>query len=478
MSNNRSYVLHIENFLKVEKASINLDPGVIGLVGNNAQGKTTFIHALHDLMTGKNDFSKIRDGQEKATVRIDVMENGELVSTIARTQTKDKMKLEGSGLRPGQTPIGFLASLMDEVAVNPITLATSNPVAYLKQHLDVKIEPTDFTEEMTKLINEFSFFQGKEQAVKTKGGFELAELLAGDMEVNRKATGDNVKNTTAMIAEMKKQLPPEQPGLPHDEDQLKKEQDAILENIRTSVVKNANHGNAKRTRDRLVAELDGMEQGLKNLDTERANLMAQVAKVDGRIEQMKNTINVARETTLAQADQELKNNPLIDTAAEDAKARELTQKIEHVQMVKKVQQGFKALFEREALLKALQDTYAKQDRIVKFFRYELPKVLIAKCKLPVEGIEFRDGEMFVGGHHIERLSTAEKAVVTTKIAIAIAKQKGHVAVCLDGVESMDEAHRAEFLKAADESGMCILYTRFGKPEYPHEKEVVGGKILN
>ena len=84
--------------------------------------------------------------------------------------------------------------------------------------------------------------------------------------------------------------------------------------------------------------------------------------------------------------------------------------------------------------------------------------------------------MFVAGHAIERLSTAEKALVTTKIAIALAKQKGHVAVCLDGVESLDEAHRKEFLQAAEQNDVCVLYTRYGKPEYAHEKEVVAGRL--
>ncbi len=106
--------------------------------------------------------------------------------------------------------------------------------------------------------------------------------------------------------------------------------------------------------------------------------------------------------------------------------------------------------------------------------------MIQKCKLPVDGIEFVDGAMHVNGRPLDKLSTAERAIVTTKLAMAIAKQKGHIAIALDGVEYLDEEHRAEFLKAAEESGMCVIYTRMSQagPEYAHEREVHDGKVLD
>lgn len=475
----KSYVLHIENFLKVEKATIPLTPGVHGLVGKNAQGKTTFIHALHDLMSGKNDFTKIRDGAEKAMVRIDVMENGELVQTVQRTQTKETMKLEGKGMRPGQTAIGLLASLMDEVAINPVTLATTNPVEYLKQHLKVQIEKTDIPEEMQALVNETQIFGGEQTTVKGSG-FQVCEILASDISARRLATGKQVEQETAMVNDIKKGLPAEQPGLPFNDQELTAEKVSLLEKIQGAAVANVNHANAQKLLDSLQQQIKDAEAGVKNLETERANLIAQTDRIAAKIEAMQKQVDVARKVNVAEAEANLAKFPRVDATELEGKVKDIDSKLEHVSVVKKIQQGFKGLFEREAKLKALVEAYRKQDLVAKFFRYELPKILIAKCKLPVEGIEFKDGIMMVGGRTLDKLSTAERALVTTKLAMAIAKQRNQIAICLDGVEYLDDEHRAEFLKAAEESGMCIIYTRLSTtgPAYPHEKEVVAGAILN
>lgn len=472
----KSYVLHIENFLRVEKAEIPLSPGVIGLVGNNAQGKTTMIHALSDLIAGKNDFTKIRDGAERAVVKIEVHEDGELQSVVSRTQTKETMKLDAKGLRPGQTAIGFLGTMLDEIAVNPVTLATSNPVEYLKQHLQVEIEKADIPEPMQEAINTLRLFDGKEVNVK-ETGFALCERLAADVEASRRATGKQMDQERAVVADLKKTLPMEQPPMPFNEDDVKKDITALQARVANAAEANANHRNAAGAMNAIEQKIRQAAQGIENIQKERRSLLDQVAKMDIQIELLTGQMAELNSVEITKAQQKLKENPAVDLAGVEDEIKKQTDKLQQIAVVKRIQQGFKVLFQREAGLKALEDAYKKQDTVTKFFRYELPKRLIAKCKLPVEGIEFKDGHMFVNGHAIERLSTAEKAIVTTKLAIAIAKQKGHIAVCLDGVESLDEEHRKEFLKAAQDSGMCILYTRFGAPEYPHEKEVKEGKII-
>ncbi len=205
--------------------------------------------------------------------------------------------------------------------------------------------------------------------------------------------------------------------------------------------------------------------------------MTQVRDLQSKIELLKER-EAREQLELQNAALAVDSFQVMDPADLEGKIKEQEQKLKEISMVKNVQEAFKVLFTRENKLKAHEIVYEKQDQAFKLFQYELPKRLIAKCKLPVEGIEFRDGELFVEGHSIARRSDAEKAVDTAKIAMAIAKSKGHIAVCLDGVENLDEMHRNEFFKAAEASGLCCIYTRLGEAQYPHEKTIQNGNILN
>lgn len=472
----KNYILHLENFLKVEKATIELKPGLIGLVGKNAQGKTTILTALQDLLQGKNDFTKIRDGADKAVVRIDVMEDGELVSTVQRTQTKEATKMDAKGLRPGQTAAGFINTMFDEIAVNPVRLATQDPVAYLKKHLSVQIEKTDFPEDMAAMVNELAFFHGKETAVK-ETGFALAEKLAEDVAANRLLTGKKIQQEEAVVNDMKKALPSEQPALEHDEAQVQAIIKGLEEQIAGAREANAKSQAALAEMDRVSKKMKETTASIEALKKEKQGLLDQIARLDAKIETFMQQFADLQVKDCVEAQEKMKANPPVGVADLQAKIEAERKKLKEIENIRAIQQGFKNLFQREAVVKSLKDAYEKQDKVVKFFKYELPKRLIQKCKLPVDGIEFVDGAMHVNGRPLDKLSTAERAIVTTKLAMAIAKQKGHIAIALDGVEYLDEEHRAEFLKAAEDSGMCIIYTRMGAPEYPHEKLVENGRIV-
>lgn len=474
----KSYILHLENFLKVEQAKIELKPGVIGLVGKNAQGKTSILTALADLLQGKNDFTKIRDGAERAVVKIDVVEDGELLSTVSRVQTKNGMKMEGKGLRPGQTAAGFLATMFDEIAVNPVKLATQDPVGYLKQHLNVQIEKTDFPEEIAAMVNELALFQGKEVVVKEQG-FDLAEKLAQDVAATRLALGKTIQQEEAVVNDMKRALPSEQPALEYDEEQVRARLKELDGKFSGALEAQAKHEAASQEVGKVSNRIAGVKDSIESLKKEKQGLLDQISRIDAKIETFMQQFADLNTKELVQAQDNLKANPPADRAAIQKEIDAEKKKFQEIENIKAIQQGFKNLFRREATLKAFKDTFEKQDKVAKFFKYELPKRLIQKCKLPVEGIEFVDGAMHVNGRPLDKLSTAERAIVTTKLAMAIAKQKGHIAIALDGVEYLDDEHRAEFLKAAENSGMCVIYTRMaeGGPEYPHEKLVENGTIV-
>lgn len=467
----KTFVLSIENFMKIEKARIPLR-GVIGLVGKNAQGKTSVLKAIQDVLMGQNDCTKIRDGAEKAVVSITATDEntGEELFSISRTQTQDAAKLQAKGLRNGQTPAGVLGVLFDEVAINPVRLLENGPVQYLKKHLKASFDPAAMLPED---LRECTY---DPVPVHQDDGFAFVEKVAENIEVERKILARDMKQQEAVIDNARKALPAELPAAPFDAEKLMAEEAelrAAKENAKSINTQYHERVNVVATAERKVEEAKRKAQGSKNA---LEDLLEQVEQHKAWLKVDEEAV-AARGAELMAAIERRDEVKPVDVAATDTALVELGRKLAALKQHQVIVNQFAALKEQNARLKEMREKHERQDRLYKFFRYEAPKLLIQKCALGVEGIEFRDGEMFVEGRHISKMSTAERAIVATKLAISIAKQKGHIAVCLDGVENLDEEHMAEFVKAAEAADVAVIYTRAGEaPEFACERLVQGGVI--
>ena len=466
----KEYVLTIENFLKVEQMKIPLKPGVVGLVGKNAQGKTTVLNALSDLISGKNDFTKIRDGAERAVVRLEEFIDGENTKTIQRTQSKEQTKLEANGLRPGQTASGFLNAIINEIAINPVQLAQegANPVDYLKKHIDVRLLPEDLM--VVGLQPSSVAFE--------MNGFTALDQLTKIEESDRLLARKGAEQLAGAVADLKKGMPEEntEPFI-DTEELLAADVEALqAEAAEVAGISERKKGlmlvvdERKKVFSRAVQEHKDAVDREAELEEELINIREIKEQKAKRIQEC----DTSHQEAIEAADKVVV--PTVDDLA--ARKQQLRDRADKIKASNSLRQRWEVIHGKEKERDQKMKDFNKLDERVKFMKYELPKKLMERCKLPIEGLEFREGELFVGGHALSRLSTAERAVVTTKIAIAIAKQKGHIAVCLDGVENLDEAHRQEFLKEAEASGVCILYTRQGSPENSFEREVSEGKLLN
>lgn len=473
----RTYVLGIENFMKIQKANIPLK-GVIGLVGKNAQGKTSVIKALQDLLTGKNDATKIRDGADKAVISITATDEntGEELFTIARSQTRERAQLQDKGLKSGQTPAGVLGCLVDEIAINPVRLLENGPVEYLKKHLQAQFEVSDMPEELYDAMKADD--QLNELLAKREGmnGFQFCEEVAGEIETARKVHAREMKNVELTAENQRKALPDEMPEAPYSQEELHKEETelrAAKENAK-AINAQANerdlaYERAKRASAEAESHLANLEQALADLEQQARDLRTQIEAAkkaaDDRAKEQSDAAHYAKQVQR------------VDIAATDNALMELVKKQSALKNHQVIVNAFSALKDLNSRLKRMREQHEQQDRLFKFFRYEAPKKLIEKCNLGVAGVEFRDGEMYVQERHISKMSTAERALVATKLAITIAKQKGHIAVCLDGVENLDQEHMGEFIKAAEESEIAVIYTRAGEaPEFACERLVEGGVI--
>lgn len=469
----KTFVLSIENFMKIEKARIPLR-GVIGLVGKNAQGKTSVLKAIQDVLMGQNDCTKIRDGAEKAVVSITATDEntGEELFSISRTQTQEAAKLQAKGLKNGQTPAGVLGVLFDEVAINPVRLLENGPVQYLKKHLKVPYSTAMLPADLFKALS------GSEDAaaVEFDDGFAYCEAKAEQVEVDRKILAREIKQQEAMVEAARRALPEELPAPPYEAEALMREETELRSAKENAKVINTQYHervNVVATAERQVA---GAQKEVEKLKQSIADIREQLAQEEAHLKNAEEGLAL-RKAELEAAQAKRDEVKPVDVAATDSALVELGRKLASMKQHQVIVKQFAALKEQNAKLREMRETHEHHDRLFKYFRYEAPKQLIEKCALGVPGIEFRDGEMFVEGRHISKMSTAERAIVATKLAISIAKQKGHIAVCLDGVENLDAEHMAEFVNAAEAADIAVIYTRAGEaPEFACERLVQGGVI--
>lgn len=453
----KHFKLRIEKYRTIEAMEVDLRPGVEGFVGANAQGKTNILNALQDLLSGGDDPSKIKDGEEKYTLRLDVFDGEDQVATVARIQTQGGSRLESRGLPKGQTAAAYLTSLFDARMLNPIRLLQDNPVDYLKEHLPVTVEDGDFPEEFADEIKNL-FGDGL-----PKNPFELSDEVVEHAASLRLEVGRQLKDSIAVINDMKVGLGAETPKPDFDEETIRQEIASIQ--------------NRKDTWDEASQKIldhekkvQGAETQLKALETEIEQKESQIQRLQDEIAELKRRTETGR-GIIAHLKETAPPEP--ENQAELARQKKVAEdKLKEVKAWNAEADRRAKIREREELKERIEERYKRLDRMAKYFKYEYPRKVIERVKLPVDGLEFKDKELFVNGRRIDLLSETERGLVAVKLATAIAKQKGHIAICFDGVEIMDPAHRKEFIAAGEASGLKVLYTRQGKPEHKHETEIV------
>lgn len=464
----KQFVLTIEKYLKIDRIEVPLE-GVVGFVGDNAQGKTTIQMALGELIAGKNDATKIHTGADRAMIKLAEMENGEEVSSVSRIQTQANSRLEAKGLPIGHTATSYLSGLLSDISVNPINLLTANPVEYLKQHLDPGVDPADIPESCTKELHAVQDLK--------MNSFTKVEMIAKHKEEERLHVRKSMDTAQTIVKDLRVGIPEQPPAIQDSHEAVDRDRQALA-SARTEIAvinqqKKGLQDKAAHSKSIHVKILDNLQQ----LKTEENKLVAQLDRIRTQIELY--DLQAKESEKKLQYDQsEFEQFEAPTTDQLDEREKDVSVRVARLREHQQALDRMTKLKERETELLKLAERFDQLDHAVKFLKYEVPKKMLQRSDLGVEGIEIRDGQLFVGGVPLARLSTAERAITTTKIAIAIAKRRHHVAICLDGVESLDSENRKEFIQAAQQAGICVLYTRVSSaPEYPHEHLVKDGKIV-
>jgi hypothetical protein len=459
----KTYQVKIENYKAIESMTLDLNPGVQGFVGENAQGKTSILDAVQALASPKADPEAVRDGAEKAILRLEIFEDGKPVAVIARTTTAKGSKLEAKGLPMGFTPAAYLAKLLDERMLNPIRLISEDPVNYLKQHLDVALDPA----EIPAIVGQVGF------ASIEPNPFHWLDQAAKHVAAIRLERGRAIKEKQGALADLRAGLKPlPQIGLRTREDVLAeignlqgdlgaiKEKKAyrLVQEDKLRSLKGFMRSQAAKV-EQLEGEIANMERLIAESRARKAEILASVRPVEIQVREIEVAIN----------------DPIPSSDAVENEILKRQAEIVGFDEIAAIEQRHKIVAARERDLSTAVAEHKGLDAAYKALSYEIPAKLIQRADLGVPGLEFRDGVMYAGSRRVDLLSETERAIVATKIAIALAKRKGHLCISLDGIEIMDDEHRKAWLDLVKDSGLRVFYTRRGKVEGEHEVEIVGGR---
>ena len=130
--------LRAENVMRLKAVEITPDGTVQVIGGRNAQGKSAVLNAIWLALGGgkaSKDISRpIRDGEEKASVRLDL---GDLVVTRSWTRKGTSLKVENPEGASFKSPQGMLDALVGQLSFDPLAFTRLSPKDQREALLDL-----------------------------------------------------------------------------------------------------------------------------------------------------------------------------------------------------------------------------------------------------------------------------------------------------------------------------------------------------
>lgn len=418
--------IQIRNILGID--SLEYEPGKITEIsGQNGVGKTSFLEAIKGVLGGGHDAKLLRNGATEGEVVL-IFDNGEC---LRKTMTREKSEVkfedaEGKKIKQGAS---YIKEIIDPVGLNPIRILTADK----KERVNMLLGsvPMELPIEAVKMITglDISDEPGHPLKVieeKRKGIFEERAFLNAE-----------VKKQEGMISEMRKTIPF---GFKKGETDWAAE----VGRLRTELQKK-NEGK--------MAVAAGQA---KKFDTDLTNTRAAAQKeIDEIKECLENRLESIREA----------DRLVMDAIDKDFSADldELKINIGQADTNSKNQdsvRGAQAYVEKHTeemqVFQISADGFSEQIKSLDALKGEM------LLSLPVEGLEVKDGNIFIKGVPFDTLNTA--AQIRFCLMIAGLQKTKLPLVCVDGLEALDETVFNIFKAEADKTDMQFFVTRVSEDE--------------
>jgi AAA domain len=434
----------IKNILGLEALEIDRPGPVTVISGANGTGKTSVLDAIRCALSGGTDATLLHAGAESGEAVL-VLDDG---TEIQRRVTADGSNVTVNHPQYGRIgkPAAFLKKLADALSLNPISFLS----APKKERVDQLLAaiPMTVTAEQLAFVPMMALdginLDGHALEVLGRIGKTLFDLRTG---VNR---AEREKRST--VNQMSENLPA---GAPEGD-----WGDVLSESTREYT------DLQKRTR----LELSAIEKA------KAAEIEIAVSMCSAAINNCKSDLEIAIEKLRAAAQIQMdavreESNTATKRAEATAKEKiaiaESEYRPKEADLKEKIGQA-KAMAEEHAKAETTRQHIAQWSREADKLGSEsegltaaLSKLEVLKAsllqKLPIEGLEIKDGDLFIGGISFDRVNTSKRV----RLAVEVAKLRaGNLPlICCDGLECLDEKTFAAFKKAAAESDLQFVISK-------------------
>lgn len=413
-------LIKISNILGINELEIK-PGGYTEISGANGVGKSSVLEAIRAAVTGGKDATLLRNGAAKGEIVL-VLEDG---TEIKKRITESGASVDVSrGEMKVMKPAEHIKALVDLLSVNPVAFLNAPE----KERVQVLLEAMPIVVDKERLAG----WDTGGPPPAGLDGLDLVEHVRKNIYDERTLLNRESKSKRATAQQLRDGLPSEE-AIP-DTAELESRQAAI-----------------DTAKDQKFAAIDAKLKGLRDeRDAEVAKLRKQIEEINAVIA----TLNAGF------AEQERK--------AEVARSEAISA---HASARNEINTQLAAINEkRQAAARAAQarETVAKMDQEAERLERRSEKctndlaslesyksVLLAK--LPIPGLEVRDGKIYRNGVSFDRLNTATR--VTIAVDIAKLRAGPLKLICVDDIEHLDEETYAEFRKQAEASGLQFIVSK-------------------
>ena len=422
--------LEVRNLIGIKEKI--LFPGKVNIIkGKNGTGKTTLLEAVKMLCTNETDRVKvIRDGEDSGEVIVETDDDLEIRRRM--TDKRNPVTVKENGFKQN-APQSFLNKMAGKYSFNPVEFIEADPEEQTKMLLDsidIKITqeqvkewiedneplpPVDYSKHGLEVMKDiYDNFYGKRTDQN-----KTVKMLSEDYAAEKRKVPDDFNADEFRDISLKDKYNELRDSQDYNK-KLEKSAQTIkeLEQNRENKIQSAEqiHKDADNEVDKIKIQIEQLEKGIKSIKN-KANNDFQEAKIEIR----------AIEERITKGQKYLKNNKKIDTESLEAEVEEFEENKNLVSIHDKAEKLLEATNEEGKYA-------AKLDKIVKMLK-DKPKELIAETDIPIEGLEIRDGLVYVNDRAVKDYSKGEKIPLAVNFARMLSKE--WKVIILDEITSLD-----------------------------------------
>jgi len=451
----RATLIDIKHLLGIEEAR--LAPGQVTIIsGSNGSGKSSILAAFQAALGGGNLLNLKRVGSDDEPEIVLELDGGRL--RIERKGDKTKL-LERVGDTAAyeelKRPQERLDQLFDPRLTSPMRLLQATPGEFR----DILLEVLPLDLDRGALLSAIGDVWPAGKALPDAHPLEVLSFARTTLFDERTGVNRSQKDKAKAAHELSMNIPAEFPEDPADE--LRKAaqaRDAVFQRLadKRAAAENAEAqalAAARAEYEQVQTHVEGeFKAGAAKI---RKDLAERLAELEGRIAILKaeaetavQAIRTKGQEELDVADRALEGAEATATAARKTALNEVEAMRPDLQAAERKVAELAALSKNVAQLqesKRLADKFEKESDDLKAVSERLTKALEAVegvkaqllASLPIEGLEFRGKEIFIGGVPFEHVNTAAKIRLAVKVAVLRANTRTLPLIWVDGAEALD-----------------------------------------